>query len=208
MAAHDTPHTQTSHSQIGFSLFVATMALILALCAVLAVAFKLNENGSNALGSSNANAAMSAGVSQNHPMMAAGGGSAMAAGGGSVGAAITGSGATENITIIVKSDDEHAKKGPEGTWHDAFLPANFTVKPGATVTVTAVNYDEGAHSFTSPTLGTNVIIPAGSAKHPRATTFTFHAPKKAGNYLWYCNQPCDPFSMSHIGFMRGYVKVA
>ncbi len=205
MAAHDTTQPHSSPPQAGFSLFVATMALILALCAVLAVAFKLNENGSNSLGPSNANAnaVMGAGGARHQPMMAAGGGSA--------GAALTGNqagGATESITIIVKSDDEHAKKGPEGTWHDAFLPANFTVKPGATVTVTAVNYDEGAHSFTSPQLGTNVIIPAGSAQHPRSTTFTFHAPKKAGSYLWFCNQPCDPFAMSHIGFMRGYVKVS
>ena len=191
----------SSRPQTGFSLLVATMALILALSALLAVAFKLNNNGSNSLGPSNANATMSAGGAHHQPMMTP-------AESGAVGAASWGAPQDDHrSTLIVKSDDEHAKKGPEGTWHDAFLPASFSVKPGATVVVTAVNYDEGAHSFTSPQLGTNVIIPAGSAKHPKATTFTFHAPKKPGKYLWFCNQPCDPFSMSHIGFMRGDATV-
>lgn len=112
------------------------------------------------------------------------------------------------ITLTVKSDDEHAKKGPEGTWHDAFLPASFTVKPGQKVTVVAYNYDEGKHSFTSPMLGLNVTLEEGAANKPAKTVFTFTAPTKAGEYEWFCIFPCDPWSMSHKGYMRGDVTVS
>jgi plastocyanin len=114
----------------------------------------------------------------------------------------------ETINVAVKADDEHGRLGPDGKWHDAFLPANFTVHPGDKVTVTVKNYDGGAHSFTSPSLGLNAIIPAGSMSHPHQTTFTFTAPKKAGRYGWWCAMPCDPWAMSHVGYMRGYVTVA
>jgi plastocyanin len=113
----------------------------------------------------------------------------------------------EEFKVVVKSDDEHGKKGPEGTWHDAFLPADLTVKAGATVRVTVYNYDEGPHSFFSPELGANASIPAGSESSPSKTTFTFHAPQKAGSYEWYCTMPCDPWAMEHLGYMKGDVKV-
>jgi plastocyanin len=114
----------------------------------------------------------------------------------------------EAIKLAVKADDEHGRLGPDGTWHDAFLPADFTVRPGAKVTVTVANYDGGAHTFTSPSLGLNGVIPAGSMQHPHETTFTFTAPKTAGRYAWWCAMPCDPWAMAHNGYMRGYVTVA
>lgn len=165
----------------GFALFISTLALIISMGAMLAVAFKLNDNGTTT----------ASGTSM--PMMSGRTASAPAA--------------TENLKIVVKSDDEHAKKGPEGTWHDAFLPADFSVKPGALVRVTVYNYDEGPHSFTSSSLGTNVTIAAGSESEPAVTTFTFRAPEEAGRYAWLCMLPCDPWAMSHNGFMRGYVTV-
>jgi plastocyanin len=116
----------------------------------------------------------------------------------------------ENIKVVIKSDEEHGKKGPEGTWHDAFLPADFSVKAGATVHVTVYNYDDMGHSFTSPQLGTNAQIAAGTGteKNPGKTTFTFQAPAEAGSYEWICVIPCDPWAMSHDGFMKGYVTVS
>jgi hypothetical protein len=75
------------------------------------------------------------------------------------------------------------------------------------VTVTVLHYDPTPHTFTSPTLNANAIVPGGSASTPSKTAVTFTAPSKAGRYLWYCAVPCDPFSMVHIGFMRGYVTV-
>lgn len=112
------------------------------------------------------------------------------------------------VKLLVKADEEHAKKGPEGSWHDAYLPADFTVTPGERVTVHVYNYDEGKHSFTSPELGVNVTIAGGSEKTPKETTFTFTAPAKAGSYQWFCDYPCDPWAMAHEGFMQGRVTVS
>jgi plastocyanin len=112
------------------------------------------------------------------------------------------------MTLSVKSDTEHAKRGPDGQWHDAFLPAGFVVKPGQKVTVTVHNYDSGPHTFTSPALGVNAIISGnGSMSAPQTVTFTFTAPTRPGRYQWWCATPCDPWAMSHNGYMRGFVTV-
>jgi uncharacterized cupredoxin-like copper-binding protein len=109
-------------------------------------------------------------------------------------------------TLVIRSDGEQGKKGSDGKWHDAFLPANFTVLAGVPVKVTIYNYDDMPHSFTSSTLHLNKVIAKGSETAPSKTTFTFTAPK-AGKFLWWCALPCDSYSMSHVGFMRGYVNV-
>jgi plastocyanin len=114
----------------------------------------------------------------------------------------------EYLTIAVKADDEHGRRGPDGKWHDAFLPADFTVHAGHKVTITVNNYDGGAHTFTSPAMGVNAIIPGGgSLGTPHTMTFTFTAPTKAGKYAWWCAVPCDPWAMAHDGYMRGFVTV-
>jgi plastocyanin len=197
--ANDPTQTPPAPSGSGFTLMIAAMALIFSLVAMLAVAFKLNDmhDGPESYAAPHATAMMN-GHHVHGSMM-----------GGAYGAAgAPAEGKVQEIEIIVKSDEEHAKRGPEGTWHDAFLPASFTVRPGATVKVTVLNYDEGEHSFTSMPLGVNVDIAAGSATHPKATTFTFRAPSRSGTYLWYCARPCDEWAMAHVGYMRGYVKVA
>ncbi|MBS1844765.1 MAG: hypothetical protein JST53_10145 [Actinobacteria bacterium] len=190
--------TGGTSSPLGFPLMIASLALIISVGAMLAVAFRLNDMHSGAVGS---------GLPVHHSMM--GGvphGSMM---GGAVGGpAREGSGKVDSIRLTIKSDEEHGRLGPEGAWHDAYLPASFTVEPGATVNVTVLNYDEGEHSFTSMPLGLDATIAAGSASHPKATTFTFQAPDRAGNYLWFCALPCDPWAMAHISYMRGYVRVA
>lgn len=121
-------------------------------------------------------------------------------------------GKPEAVKLIIKSDTEHGKRGSDGNWHDAFLPADFTVHAGDRVTVTVVNYDTMPHSFTSSSLSTgeliNQMIPSGSASAPSTTTFTFTAPSSPGKYSWWCAMPCDPWAMAHDGFMRGYVTVA
>lgn len=155
----------------GFTQLAATIAVLLSMASLLAVAFKLNDNQQAARA-----ATASAPVS-------------------------------EAVKLVIKTDEEHGKKGPEGTWHDAFLPAGFSVKAGATVVVTIVNYDEAPHTFTSPSLETNEEIAPGSETEPSETTFTFHAPAKAGTYEWFCALPCDPWAMNNDGFMRGRVTV-
>jgi plastocyanin len=112
------------------------------------------------------------------------------------------------LTIAVKADDEHGRRGPDGKWHDAFLPADFTVRAGHSVTITVNNYDGGPHSFTSPAMGVNETIPGGgSIGSPHTVKFTFKAPTKPGKYAWWCAVPCDPWAMAHNGYMRGYVTV-
>ncbi len=117
--------------------------------------------------------------------------------------------APQSLNLAVKADDEHGRMGPDKQWHDAFLPADFTVHAGATVHVTVTNYDGGPHTFTAPSMNVNAIIPGGgSMTAPRTMTFTFKAPSKPGKYQWWCAVPCDPWAMSHDGYMRGYVTVA
>lgn len=114
----------------------------------------------------------------------------------------------ESLTIGIKADSEHGRRGPDGKGHDAFVAADFTVRAGHKVTVTFNNYDGGAHTFTSPAMGANAIIPGGgSLSAPHKVTFTFTAPTKPGKYAWYCGVPCDPWAMAHDGFMRGFVTV-
>lgn len=112
----------------------------------------------------------------------------------------------QHVKLIVKSDGQHGKKGSDGKWHDAFLPANFKVKAGAKVLVTVVNYDDMPHSFNAPGLKTNRIIMMGSDKGV-TTKFAFTAPKKAGRYAWHCDPKCDSWAMKHVGFMKGFVTV-
>jgi plastocyanin len=117
--------------------------------------------------------------------------------------------APETIKIAVKADSEHGRLGPDKQWHDAFLPADFTVRAGATVTITVTNYDSGQHTFTAPGLSVNGMIPGGgSMAAPTHATFTFTAPTKPGKYAWWCAMPCDPWAMAHDGYMRGYVTVS
>jgi plastocyanin len=114
----------------------------------------------------------------------------------------------EAVKLLVKTDVEHGKRGPDGTWHDSFLPGDFSVHAGDKVTVTVENYDSSPHTFTAPSMGVNAIIPGGgSASSPHETTFTFTAPKTAGKFQWWCSIPCDPWSMAHNGYMRGFVTV-
>jgi plastocyanin len=164
-------------SDRGFALFVSGLALLISMAALLAVAFKLNDDNSQT-------AAVVSPRSSSAQLRA------------------------EDVKIVVKSDEEHGRVGSDGSWHDAFLPADFSVKAGSVVRVTVYNYDEGPHTFTSTGLGTNVTIPGGSEAEPSKTTFTFRAPEKAGRYEWFCAFACDPWAMSHVGFMRGFVTVA
>ena len=72
--------------------------------------------------------------------------------------------------------------------------------------VTIANYDPSRHTFTSAKLGLDVKVAAGSASHPRLTTFTFTAPTR-GSYTWVCLGQCDSWAMTHRGYMTGVVRV-
>jgi len=174
----------------GFTQLAAAVAVLLSMASLLAVAFKLDDSGGEQTATAATNMAMNGGAVHSGVMN---GGAAASSG--------------ESLKLVIKSDEEKGKKGSDGNWHDAFLPADFSVKAGETVRVTVYNYDDMPHSFTSAPLGTNATIPGGSEDKPSETTFTFHAPQKAGSYEWYCAMPCDPWAMSNDGFMKGRVTV-
>jgi cupredoxin-like protein len=175
------PDHSSTNSDRGFTLFISTLALLISMGALLAVAFKMNDHSSSATS----------------PMMST----------ASQPFASSTASEVEAVKLVVKSDEEHGKMGSDGNWHDAYLPGDFSVKAGATVKVTVYNYDEAEHTFTAPGLEANATIAAGSESKPAVSTFIFHAPQKAGRYEWFCALPCDPWAMSHDGFMRGYVSV-
>lgn len=101
------PADSSRSSDRGFALFISTLALVISMGALLAVAFKLNDN----------NTQSSTAATGSMPMMSA-------------------HAAVENMKVLIKSDEEHGKMGSDGNWHDAFLPADFSVKAGSTVRVT------------------------------------------------------------------------
>lgn len=133
--------------------------------------------------------------------------SASVAGAGGAAGAVTATPVARTIKMSFKADDEHGRKGPNGVWHDAAVPAIFSVHAGQKITVVAYNYDGAPHSFTDPMIGVNKVLPKGSMSHPSETKFTFTAPSTPGRYPWWCVFPCDPWAMSHNGYMRGYVTV-
>ena len=116
--------------------------------------------------------------------------------------------APASIALTIKSDMQHGKRDAKGVWHDAFLPASFSVRAGAKVTVKVTNYDAAIHTFTASGLKVNAVIAAAKGTKPVVTTFSFTAPTKQGAYTWFCAVPCDPWAMTHLGYMKGRVTVA
>jgi len=123
---------------------------------------------------------------------------------------------TADITLVVQGD---VLLGPDGNLHDAFTPCNFTVYASQEVDLTIVNYDSGEHTFTSPTLGVNFIVPPSNVTGvPTVSNFQF-TESTAGIYRWYCSYPCDTDSRGwamttgsdgqpdQIGYMGGFVTV-
>ena len=130
-------------------------------------------------------------------------------------------GSVQEVTTYVFSGDMKLIKGPDGRYHDTFVPASFVVKAGAPVRVTIINHDDMRHSITSPALGVDLVAEpgkdVGDEVAPRATVHTF-TPSKKGVYRWYCRFACDGgaggWAMkpgyggpSKIGFMTGYIVV-
>jgi len=123
---------------------------------------------------------------------------------------------TADITLVVQGDVE---LGPDGNLHDAFTPCNFTVYTGQEVDLTIVNYDSGEHTFTSPSLGVNFIVPPSNETGvPTVSNYQF-TEATPGVYRWYCTYPCDTDSggwamttgsdgqPGQIGYMGGFVTV-
>jgi hypothetical protein len=108
---------------------------------------------------------------------------------------------TNAITVQVRPGSI-TMKGVDSAMHDAIMPSSWVVKEGQTFTLTAINYDGGPHSITSPALGLSFTIAAGNQNAttkvvtPTTSTTTFVA-TKTGAFHWYCAFPCD--GPSHLG---------
>jgi len=108
------------------------------------------------------------------------------------------SGTTAMAGTVYLSVTPGVKPGPDGKLHDAFSVTSFTVHAGKAVKLVINNGDDVPHSITSPTAGVNIVVKPGSH------TYTLLV-NKSGTFEWYCNYPCDPFSMMHAGYMRGTI---
>jgi plastocyanin len=90
------------------------------------------------------------------------------------------------------------KPGPDGQLHDAFSVTDFTVKAGQAVKLVINNTDTSDHSITAMAAGVNIVV------RPGTHTYTLLV-RKQGRFSWICTFPCDPYSMTHVGYMRGYI---
>lgn len=108
------------------------------------------------------------------------------------------SGTTAVQPIVYLSVTPGIKPGADGKLHDGFSVTDFQVHAGQAVKLVINNTDDVPHSITSPDAGVNIIVKPGTH------TYTLLV-KRTGRFAWFCSQPCDPYSMSHVGYMRGYI---
>jgi heme/copper-type cytochrome/quinol oxidase subunit 2 len=100
--------------------------------------------------------------------------------------------------VVYLTVSPELKPSPDGKLHDAFSVTNFEVRAGQPVKLVINNTDSSPHSISSPGAGVAILV------RPGTHTYTLLV-RKTGRFLWFCNEPCDPYSMSHIGYMRGYI---
>ncbi|MHB8491295.1 MAG: cupredoxin domain-containing protein [Solirubrobacteraceae bacterium] len=126
-----------------------------------------------------------------------GGGAAGAAAGAAAAtsSAAASTGAPQEVSLTVTAE---GKKGPEGKMHDDFSVTEFHVVVGKPLTLNINNTDSVPHSINAPEAGINLVAQPGTHKYTLVAT-------KAGKFEWNCMYPCDPWSMEHVGYMRGFI---
>ena len=107
-------------------------------------------------------------------------------------------GTAQILQTIYMSLSPGVKPAVDGQLHDAFSVTSFTVRAGQPVKLVIDNTDNVDHSITSPAAGVNIIVRPGTHSY----TLLVH---KSGVFQWWCTFPCDPYSMSHNGYMRGTI---
>jgi plastocyanin len=90
------------------------------------------------------------------------------------------------------------KRGPEGKLHDDFTVTDFHVTVGRPVTLRIDNTDSVPHSITAREAGVNIVASPGTHSYTLLV-------QRAGRFEWHCALACDPWSMAHVGFMRGFI---
>jgi heme/copper-type cytochrome/quinol oxidase subunit 2 len=108
------------------------------------------------------------------------------------------SGTVPVVGTVYLSVSPGVKPGPDGKLHDAYSATSFDVHAGQPVKLVIDNTDSAKHSITSPSAGVNIVV------RPGTHTYTLLV-AKSGVFQWYCNYPCDPYSMMHDGYMRGTI---
>src|SRR5262249_38921636 len=85
-------------------------------------------------------------------------------------------------------------EGPEGNYHDAFVPAHLVVKTGIPVYLTVTNYSQESHSIDAPELNVHFQVkPAATNADGRVAPSVMDVmfmPVTAGIYRWTCEMPC------------------
>lgn len=103
--------------------------------------------------------------------------------------------------VVYLSVTPGIKPGTDGKLHDAFSVTNFYAHVGQPVKLVINNTDTVDHSINSPNIGVDIVA------RPGMHTYTLLV-RKPGRFLWMCMMPCDPYSMSHAGYMRGYITAS
>jgi heme/copper-type cytochrome/quinol oxidase subunit 2 len=93
------------------------------------------------------------------------------------------------------------KPGADGKLHDAYSVTNFYAHAGHPVKLVINNTDDVAHSIVSPGAGVNITVKPGTHTYKLLV-------RKAGRFQWFCMMPCDPYSMAHDGYMRGFITAS
>jgi heme/copper-type cytochrome/quinol oxidase subunit 2 len=109
--------------------------------------------------------------------------------------ASTNAGSPQRVSLSVVPG---LKPGPKGEKYDAFSKTNFAVKVGKPLQLTIDNKDDVVHSITATSAGVSVVVMPGLHTY----TIVVH---QAGHFKWICAYPCDPYSMSTVGYMQGYI---
>lgn len=108
------------------------------------------------------------------------------------------SGSTAVQPVVYLTVSPAVKPGPDGKLHDAFSVTNFDVRAGHPVKLVINNTDSAPHSITAPGAGVDIVI------KPGVHTYSLLV-RRTGRFEWFCKYPCDPYAMSHAGYMRGYI---
>ena len=111
------------------------------------------------------------------------------------------SGAPVVAPVVYLTVSPGVEPGADGKLHDAFSVTDFYARVGRPVRLVINNTDSAAHSIVAPGAGVRITVKPGMHTY----TLLVH---KAGRFQWYCMLPCDPYSMAHDGYMRGYITVA
>jgi heme/copper-type cytochrome/quinol oxidase subunit 2 len=101
-------------------------------------------------------------------------------------------------TVVYLSVSPGIKPGADGKLHDAWSQTDFAVHVGQPVKLVVNNTDDVPHSISSPAAGVNIVARPGTHTYTLLVT-------KAGTFQWFCGQPCDPYSMTHDGYMHGTI---